>query len=262
MKYFGDDMRLKALIPLALLMLLCIAPFPISANGNTLAYTGTAGPDSSVGDYTDTWADLMTDYDGVKDTAGESYVILNFTIAPFTHLMAFNYSVNGAAYFDDDGSAELWVYDWTAYDWVYLDDLGLGAGAWANGSISGSQYSDGTQIALRANSTDSDGGSGVAVIIAWLHNIEGGDWHNVGTGEFFIDVEGWNVVGLATFYFDVPMDLWGFNRTLIILGLIMIPSSSIYLVRGGRKDLSRDKFFFVLVIFFAGCALFIGGIMP
>lgn len=56
--------------------------------------------------------------------------------------------------------------------------------------------------------------------------------------------------------------LWGLNVTIIFLGLIMIPASALYLVRGGREDLDSDKVFYVLIIFFIGCALFLGGIMP
>jgi len=41
----------------------------------------------------------------------------------------------------------------------------------------------------------------------------------------------------------------------------MIPSSTIYLVKGGRTDASMDKVFFAIVAFILGCALFIGGIM-
>ena len=263
MKYSGDDMRHKALVLFAFALMICLVPIPVLANGNTVAYTGTAGPDSSSGDYTDTHDNLLTDYDGIKDTAGESYVILNFSIAPDNYLNSFNYSVNGAAYNDDDGNAELWVYDWTAHDWSYLDDLGQGFGAWANGSVSGSQYSGDSQITIMANSTDSDGASGVAVIIAWLHNIDSqiSEWHTVGTAQLFYDVEGWNaytaIVGFLVMFPEGVLQAW-----LVFLGLIMIPASTIYLVHGGRKKASLDKLFFGLVVFFIGFALLLGGIMP
>jgi len=56
--------------------------------------------------------------------------------------------------------------------------------------------------------------------------------------------------------------LWGLDVTIIFLGLIMIPASAMYLVRGGRKELDADKVFYVLILFFVGWALFLGGIMP
>lgn len=144
----------------------------IASNGYTVASNGSAGPDSSQGNYTLTWDDSMTNYDGIKDTAGEAYVILNFTVAPIENFIGFNYSVEFGAYNDDDGPSELWVYDWANNDWVYLGDGGQGISAWANGSISGAQYSDGSQITIMANSTDSDGAAGVAVMIAWLEILE------------------------------------------------------------------------------------------
>jgi hypothetical protein len=147
-----------------------------SSNGYTLAYNGTAGPDSSQGSYNDTWADELTDYNGIKDTAGEAYVILNFSISPIQNFGSFNYSVMHGAYNDDDGNSELWVYDWLNDDWVYLGDGGQGIGGWTNGTISGSIYSDGTEILIMANSTDSDGQAGVAVQIAWLDIFAGPDW--------------------------------------------------------------------------------------
>jgi len=56
--------------------------------------------------------------------------------------------------------------------------------------------------------------------------------------------------------------LWSMDIAFIFMGLIMIPCSAMYLVRGGKDELSMDKVFFVIVIFFVGCALFIGGITP
>ena len=56
--------------------------------------------------------------------------------------------------------------------------------------------------------------------------------------------------------------LWGLDVTIVFLGLIMIPISAMYLVRGGKEELDADKVFYALIIFFVGCALFLGGIMP
>ena len=168
-----------AIVPLGSPISLKISPeesYSIASNGYTVAYTGTAGPDSSIGSYDDTWENELTDYTGEKDTAGEAYVILNFTIAPIQNFGGFNYSVMHGAYNDDDGNSELWVYDWANEDWVYLGDGGQGLGSWTNGSVSGSKYSDGTEVLIKSNSTDSDGGAGVSVQIAWLEIFVGADW--------------------------------------------------------------------------------------
>lgn len=55
---------------------------------------------------------------------------------------------------------------------------------------------------------------------------------------------------------------WAFDSAFIFLGLIMIPASALYLVRGGKDGLSSDKLFYALIVFFMGCGFFIGGIMP
>jgi hypothetical protein len=57
-------------------------------------------------------------------------------------------------------------------------------------------------------------------------------------------------------------ELWGFNTAFIILGLVMIPASALYLVRGGKDAMNGDKLFFGLVVFFMGWALIIGVITP
>jgi len=76
------------------------------------------------------------------------------------------------------------------------------------------------------------------------------------------DTPEWYEQTLVELLFSVPLDMVGFNMAVIILGLIFIPASTLYLVRGGRDELSTDKLFFFLVIFFVGWALFLGGIMP
>jgi len=72
----------------------------------------------------------------------------------------------------------------------------------------------------------------------------------------------WNEAGEANLYFNVPFDMWGMDTALIILGLVMVPTSGLYLVKGGRSEASMDKLFFALIAFMIGWALVIGGIMP
>jgi len=146
-----------------------------ASNGYTLAYDGVAGPDNEIGYYNYTWENELTDYTGEKSAAGEAYVILNFSHS-FQNFGGLNYSVMHGAYNDDDGNSELWIYDWVNDEWVYLGDGGQGTGGWTNGSISGSKYSEDSEILIMSNSTDSDGGAGVAVQIAWLEPFAGPPW--------------------------------------------------------------------------------------
>ena len=71
----------------------------------------------------------------------------------------------------------------------------------------------------------------------------------------------WNIVGEAELIFSVPLDETGLDMMLIFLGLLMIPASTLYLVKGGRSEASMDKLFFGLIAFVLGWALFLGGIM-
>lgn len=59
-----------------------------------------------------------------------------------------------------------------------------------------------------------------------------------------------------------PAAQFGYDAFFIFLGLIMIPASTVYLVRGGKKEMSTDKIFYALILFFMGVGLVIGGIMP
>lgn len=72
----------------------------------------------------------------------------------------------------------------------------------------------------------------------------------------------WNIVNDVRVYFTIPFHMWGMDVALIILGLVMIPTSTIYLAYGAKHDRSSDRLFYGLIIFIMGCALFIGGVLP
>ena len=73
----------------------------------------------------------------------------------------------------------------------------------------------------------------------------------------------WNDIdNPAVVYFSVPFDMWGMDTALIIMGLVMIPTSTIYLAYGVKHDRSNDRLFYGLIILFLGCGLLIGGVMP
>ena len=69
-------------------------------------------------------------------------------------------------------------------------------------------------------------------------------------------------IGYARFVSDAEIYQELLIPWTILLGFIMIPSSTLYLVRGGKDGLSSDKLFYFLIIFFIGWALLLGGIMP
>jgi len=239
----------KSKIFFVVLLFLCVAPTSVFAINYTLAYIGIAQPTTLMGDYTSTWIADAQAYSATKETSGEAYIILNFTVLSDV-LVSLNYSLRAASQNDDDSVAKIWFYDWNANNWVYVDDGYKGYYDWTNGSLSGQQYSNGLQVSIMVNSTDSDGTPLAAVDYASLYAIQVLNWSLNNEADFIIYV-GWPI--------EIQFSL---SILPIFLGLIMIPASGLYLVRGGRDAMSMDKLFFVLVVFFVGWALLIGGIMP
>jgi len=75
----------------------------------------------------------------------------------------------------------------------------------------------------------------------------------------------WVEVGVATLIFWLPIDpasLWALNNLYILLGAGLVIGCGVYLVKGGKNDLSMNKFYYVIVAFLIGWALIIGGVMP
>ena len=76
--------------------------------------------------------------------------------------------------------------------------------------------------------------------------------------------ESWEIFGHVTLIIDVndPVIEWGFDLFLIIVGMVMIPSSVLYFVKGGTKEASMQKGYYFIIMFMIGWALLIGGVMP
>jgi hypothetical protein len=76
----------------------------------------------------------------------------------------------------------------------------------------------------------------------------------------FTDVTKWQDAGTVIIYFEVPIFEGSLNALLIFLGLIMIPASTLYFVKGGKEEMSGNKVYYCLIVFTVGWALFLGGI--
>jgi hypothetical protein len=70
----------------------------------------------------------------------------------------------------------------------------------------------------------------------------------------------WNEIGIAILRFIIPLDTWALDMFLIILGLCMIPSSTVYLAYSYRHGINSDKVYYALIAFMLGWAFFFGGI--
>jgi hypothetical protein len=66
----------------------------------------------------------------------------------------------------------------------------------------------------------------------------------------------------AVLYFITPVDVTVLNGILILCGLILIPSSTLYLVHGGKDEIDAERIFFFFLVFLFGWALFLGVIAP
>jgi len=73
---------------------------------------------------------------------------------------------------------------------------------------------------------------------------------------------GHQYVGYARFKTESEIYQEQFIPWTVFFGLIMIPASTLYLVKGGKDEMSSDRFFYFIIVFIIGWALLLGGIMP
>jgi len=87
------------------------------------------------------------------------------------------------------------------------------------------------------------------------------------TSEPFVDSfseaetnKNWNVVGTAVLVFNVPLDYWGLNMTLVFGGLLlMLISACMVAVKVRDRTITQDSGVLLLFLFCVGWGLFIGG---
>lgn len=116
---------------------------------------------------------------------------------------------------------------------------------------------DYTDSAVVYNGTTTTFNYDATVLYAAFGQYSGGSGAMYGIWENFTIVD-----STLTYETIDPVVLWGLDVGLIIMGLIMIPASTMYFVRGGKEDMSRDKVFYFLIAFIIGWALVVGGITP
>ena len=85
-----------------------------------------------------------------------------------------------------------------------------------------------------------------------------GDWTLYGIA--YVDDHTWRGFTTVTVWFEVIAFEGTLGMLLIFGGLILIPASTLYAVKGGREEMNTDKLFYVLIAFVIGWALVIGGI--
>jgi len=209
------------------------------------ATSGSTDAQTPTGDYTDTHS-VNSVYFGGTDPAEMSvflWVELSEEIEGFDYAIYWNSLVDG----------DIYIYDHDASDWVLLDGSPNGGGsgplAWDNDTVSNEDYYNSTHVGFSLYCGIVDG-AGINV-----------DYFEI----VATPAPEWTEINEATLYFRVsypPEQVFLGNLVLIALGMIMVPVSTMYLVKGGRDELSTDKGFWFIIIFMLGWAFIIGGVMP
>ena len=85
-------------------------------------------------------------------------------------------------------------------------------------------------------------------------------WNESEPAQIWFVLPDWCVVGgVAELVFPVSIDETALNWFLILLGMFMVPASTLYLVKGGKDNMSMNKVFYFIVVFLLGWGLiFIG----
>ena len=86
-------------------------------------------------------------------------------------------------------------------------------------------------------------------------------WHSFDVETLYFDMPNWHGFDVEDLIFFIPIGIITISYIMMLCGLVMIPVSTIFLVIGGRSDMSRDKMFLFLIIFLFGWAFFLGGIL-
>ena len=86
-------------------------------------------------------------------------------------------------------------------------------------------------------------------------------WHSFTFESIYFDLPNWHGFTFEDIIFYIPINVLTLSYIMMLAGLVMIPVSTLFLVKGGRSDMSRDKMFLFLMIFLFGWAFFLGGIL-
>jgi len=219
--------------------------YPEDTGSDVLTATsGSTDAGSPTGDYTDTHDQDLVFFGGTDPTDMSVDLWVEFS----DPISEFNYSV----YWNSASGGEIHIYDHDASDWVILDGSPNGDGgpiAWDNDTVSNEDYYNETHVGFRLYCGIVDGAA-INVDYYHIHTSPGYHW---------VDINELNL------YFPISYSseqVFLGNFAFILLGLVMVPASTIYLVYGGRDKLTQDKFFYFLIAFIIGWAFIIGGVMP
>ena len=204
---------------------------------------------------------MLPQYHAVYSFAGGASTVYAMVLAgdvagdPIMYYNGSSYNQWGSLSF----SAATWFHGQIAYDFtndlMYMWKDGVSAGAGvplkdANGNI----FTSITKLISLCPSTTSDLYLDDYIVRKWVD--DGPIFDSFGDEQ---SIPEWQEVGDAELVFSIPIDETALNWFLILLGMFMVPASTLYLVKGGKNNMSMDKVFYFIVAFLFGWGLiFIG----
>ena len=266
MKSSGDPMRRAALV-IVFLLALYIGPVILaasSASSSILAepnmtkdflpssFYNTTEQVAYAGN--STWANSRVKdavYWSIGGTTQYS-AYFHFSDVSDAELIGFEYVCYNSLF---EATVTLQVYNGSAYITLFTITYGS---KWNNGTWFGNIPASDT-IQIRLNSV----GAGAGAFVDYLAlKFIYATWVLVGEAQLSFETPSWHIIATAILTFVIELFTGSLDAFIILLGLIMIPASTLYLVKGGRDEMSSDKFFYFIIVFIIGWALLIGGIMP
>ena len=224
-----------------------------------------------------TYSDAIGEYSVVEIDYIKAYSIANYTVTQSTvGINEYAYVAGGELHFNLDGDSDYILLnhdpaisvDSTTYNrWIldidnvgsgtsHTDDFGIDfyVGAWLGYTYdeTNSTMPTGTTTDFRIISYDA---YSLQSIVFW----DAHTWHVVDSETIYFDLPEWHLVELVSIIIWLEIVTWALDVFLILLGMFMVPASTLYLVKGGKDNMSMDKVFYFIVAFLFGWGLiFIG----
>lgn len=222
------------------------------------------------------------DYANIQLDYVEAYSIANYTVTmsgaemdTYCYVtggtLYASYGTNGAYFqFAQDPYVSI---DTTLYNGIFWDsessDTGLGFNfkeqgnpVWDLADSLSSNWSDSasatvTDIVFSINTDDPDSILDcISIRFVDLHH-----WRLVDSETIYLDLPEWHLIESVIIIFWMELTTVAIDLFLIIFGLILLPTSTMYLAYSLKHDMNKDKFFYFCVAFMFGIAFFLGGIM-
>lgn len=216
--------------------------YPVETYSEPHLATDGYGDPEPTGDYTDTHVkDESAIFNLDASDPYDVYIGLEFSV-PDGDIASFDIHFYGYTFTLDFNATTKELLVWNGSTWNDVSDIAENSFGWTNITLDTS-YIDSQTVYIRAHVVDD---SMPTLMIDYV--------------DIQFEFSKWYEMAEAEVVFVIAYDESGINMLLLFLGLFMIPASTLYLAKGGKDEMSMDKFFFGLLAFVMGIALFLAGI--